>query len=81
MTRQFSLPDGIAAIVGRNGTVKVHGDSGSNEVRFNATFRRNGTAKGYLSLWYYQLGVSSEGKLTSDPYLGASNWTAKRVGR
>jgi hypothetical protein len=79
MTRQFSLPDGIPAIVGRNGTVKVHGDNGPDEVRFEATFRRNGTAKGYLSLWYYQLGVNSEGKLTSDPYLGASNWTAKRV--
>ena len=81
MTRLFSLPDGIPAIVGRDGTVKVHGDSGSNEVRFDATFKRNGSAKGYLSLWYYQLGVSSEGKLTSDPYLGASNWTAKQVGR
>jgi hypothetical protein len=81
MTRLFSLPVGIPAIVGRNGTVKVHGDSGSDEVRFNATFRRNGTAKGYLSLWYYQLGVNSEGKLTSDPFLGASNWTAKRTGR
>jgi hypothetical protein len=34
-----------------------------------------------MSQWYHQLGVSSEGKLTSDPYLGASNWTAKRVGR
>jgi hypothetical protein len=65
----------------RNGTIKVHGDSGSDEVRFEATFRRDGSAKGYLSLWYYQLGLSSEGKLVSDPFLGASNWTAKRVGR
>jgi hypothetical protein len=81
MTRQFSLPDGIPAIVGRNGTVKVHGDSASDEVRFEATFRRNGTVKGYLSLWYTQLGLSGEGKLRADQYLGASNWTAKRVGR
>jgi hypothetical protein len=81
MTRVFSLPDGVPAIVGRNGTVKVHGDSGSDEVRFEATFKRNGTAKGYLSLWYYQLGLNSDGKLTSNPFLGASNWTAKRVGR
>jgi hypothetical protein len=81
MTRLFSLPDGVPAIVGRNGTVKVHGDSGSDEVRFEATFKRNGTAKGYLSLWYYQLGLNSDGKLTSNPFLGASNWTAKRVGR
>jgi hypothetical protein len=80
MTRQFSLPDGIPAIVGRNGTVKVHGDSASDEVRFEATFKRNGTVKGYLSLWYTQLGLSGEGKLRADQYLGASNWTAKRVG-
>jgi hypothetical protein len=60
MTRLFSLPVGIPAIVGRNGTVKVHGDSGSDEVRFNATFRRNGTAKGYLSLWYYHHAVVDE---------------------
>jgi hypothetical protein len=81
MTRQFSLPDGVPAIVGRNGTVKVHGDFGSDEVRFEATFKRSGTARGYMSQWYYQLGLSSDGKLVSDPYLGASNWTAKRVGR
>jgi hypothetical protein len=81
MTRQFSLPTGVPAIVGKNGTVKVHGDFGSDEVRFEATFKRAGTVKGYMSQWYYQLGISSEGKLTSDPYLGASNWTAKRVGR
>jgi hypothetical protein len=81
MTRQFSLPDGIPAIVGRNGSVKVHGDNGPDEVRFEATFRRNGSAKGYLSLWYYELGINSDGKLTSNPFLGASNWTAKRVGR
>lgn len=80
MTRQFSLPDGIPAIVGRNGAVKVHGDSASDEVRFEATFKRNGSAKGYLSLWYTQLGLSSEGKLFANPFLGASNWTAKRVG-
>jgi hypothetical protein len=81
MTRLFSLPDGVPAIVGRNGTVKVHGDSGSDEVRFEATFKRNGNAKGYLSLWYTQLGLSSDGKLIPNPFLGASNWTAKRVGR
>jgi hypothetical protein len=81
MTRLFSLPDGVPAIVGRNGTVKVHGDNGPDEVRFEATFRRNGTAKGYLSLWYYELGINGDGKLTSNPFLGASNWTAKRVGR
>ena len=46
MTRQFSLPDGIPAIVGRNGTVKVHGDNGPDEVRFEATFKRNGTRQG-----------------------------------
>jgi hypothetical protein len=40
-----------------------------------------GSVKGYLSLWYYELGLNSEGKLTSNPFLGASNWTAKRVGR
>jgi hypothetical protein len=79
MTRQFGLPDGIPAIVGRNGTVKVHGDTGSDEVRFEATFKRNGSAKGYLSLWYTQLRLSSDGKLVADPYLGASNWTAKRA--
>ena len=50
-------------------------------MRFEATFRRDGTAKGYLSLWYDKLGLSSDGKLTGDPYLGASNWTAKRVAR
>jgi hypothetical protein len=81
MTRLFGLPTGVPAIVGRNGTVKVHGNSGSDEVRFEATFKRNGSAKGYLSLWYTQLGLSSEGKLRADPYLGASNWTAKRVSR
>jgi hypothetical protein len=81
MTRQYALPSGIPAIVGRDGTVKVHGNIGSDEVRFEATFKLNGAAKGYLSLWYTQLGLSSEGKLVTDPYLGASNWTAKRVGR
>jgi hypothetical protein len=44
-------------------------------------FKRNGAAKGYLLLWYTKLGLSSEGKLYADPYLGASNWTAKRVSR
>jgi hypothetical protein len=81
MTRLFALPEGIPAIVSRNGTVKVHGDFASDEVRFEATFKRNGSAKGYLSLWYTQLGLSGEGKLVTDPYLGASNWTAKRVSR
>ena len=81
MTRLFSLPDGIPAIVGRNGTVKVHGDSAADEVRFEATFKRNGSALGSLSLWYTQLGLSADGKLRADQYLGASNWTAKRVGR
>jgi hypothetical protein len=81
MTRLFSLPDGIPAIVGVNGTVKVHGDSTSDEVRFEATFRRNGSAKGYLSLWHTELSLTSEGKLVANPFLGASNWTAKRVSR
>jgi hypothetical protein len=81
MTRLFSLPDGIPAIIGRNGTVKVHGDNGPDEVRFEAAFERNGNVKGYLSLWYTQLGLSSDGKLIANPFLGASNWTAKRVGR
>ena len=81
MTRLFSLPDGVPAIIGRNGTVKVHGDNGPDEVRFEATFKRNGNVKGYLSLWYYELGLNSDGKLTSNPFLGASNWTARRVGR
>jgi hypothetical protein len=81
MTRTFALPTGVPAVIGRDGTVKVHGDFASDEVRFEATFRRNGTAKGYLSLWYTQLGINSDGKLVADPYLGASNWTAKRVSR
>jgi hypothetical protein len=81
MTRLFSLPDGVPAIIGRNGTVKVHGDNGPDEVRFEATFKRNGNVKGYLSLWYYELGLNADGRLISNPFLGASNWTAKRVGR
>jgi Asp-tRNA(Asn)/Glu-tRNA(Gln) amidotransferase A subunit family amidase len=28
-----------------------------------------------------QLGLSSDGKLIANPFLGASNWTARRVGR
>jgi hypothetical protein len=50
-------------------------------VRFNATFKRNGTAKGYLSLWYTQLGFGIDGRLESNPFLGASNWKARRVHR
>jgi hypothetical protein len=80
-TRVFSLPEGVPAIVGRNGSIKLHGDYISDEVRFNATFRRNGTAKGYLSMWHTEFGFSSGGGLQTNPFLGASNWTAKRTGR
>ena len=82
MTRVFSLPEGVPAIVGRNGSIKLHGDYISDEVRFNATFRRNPTAKGYLSMWHTEFGFGSGGGgLETNPFLGASNWTAKRTSR
>jgi hypothetical protein len=78
LTRLFSLPEDGPVVVGRNGKVKVHGDWKADEATFKARFRRNGTVKGYLSLWHTELGLDSDGMLRADPYLAASNWTAAR---
>jgi len=72
---------GFPAMIGRDGSFKAKGTQSPNVVRYEGKLNRNGSAKGYLSLFKTDLVFGEGSSLQVQQCLGASNWKARRARR
>lgn len=77
MTRAFYTP-GFPTFVKRDGSFAGKESASADSMRWNGKLSRNGTARGYLSLWHTELMLGEGGKLRADQCFQAKNWSAKR---
>jgi hypothetical protein len=69
---------GFPALIGKDGSFDHKASFGPDSFTYRGKLNRNGTASGYLSLWYSHLDLSPEGRFRAVQCVQADNWTAKR---
>jgi hypothetical protein len=69
---------GFPALIGRDGSFDHKSSYGADSFTYRGKLNRNGSASGYLSLWYSYLDISPEGRFRAVQCVQADNWTAKR---
>ncbi len=77
MTRAFYTP-GFPTFVKRDGSFAGKESASADSMRWNGTLSRDGTARGYLSLWHTELTLGEGGKLKADQCFQAKNWSARK---
>lgn len=82
-TKQFKAGSlytlsGFPTVIGRDGSFKAKGTQSPNVIRYEGRLARNGTARGYLSLFETDLVFGDDGTMQVQQCLGASNWKARK---
>jgi hypothetical protein len=69
---------GFPALIGKDGSFDHKASFSSDTFTYRGKLNRNGSASGYLSLWYSSFDLSPEGRIRALQCVQADNWTAKR---
>jgi hypothetical protein len=69
---------GFPALIAKDGSFDHKASFSSDTFTYRGKLNRDGSASGYLSLWYSFLDLSPEGRFRAVQCVQADNWTAKR---